>query len=179
MASTFDEGFLVGLLVGEGHFGGDGRQPQVTLRMHARHEAMFRWLERTFPGGRLYGPYEHGGRRYYQWMVRGAYLRDVIFPLLERHVSPTLDRYAFERLASMRATYARQLRRATDQEMPADDKTARLDGWSERAPTGPGSGPASTNVPAASSSATASSGEDAQDEVASIFATLRREATGH
>ena len=56
-ASEFEHGFLFGLLVGEGHFGGDGRQPQVTLRMHIRHEGLFRWLEATFPGGRLYGPY--------------------------------------------------------------------------------------------------------------------------
>ena len=35
-----DEGIVVGLLVGQGHFGGDGRQPQVTLRMHVRHEAL-------------------------------------------------------------------------------------------------------------------------------------------
>ncbi len=34
-----------GILVGEGHFGGDGRQPQVTLRMHVDHEALFRWLD--------------------------------------------------------------------------------------------------------------------------------------
>ena len=51
MPTQFDIGFLVGLLVGEGHFGGDGRQAHVTLRMHVRHEAIFRWLERTFPGG--------------------------------------------------------------------------------------------------------------------------------
>ena len=76
MPTQFDVGFLVGLLVGEGHFGGDGRQAQVTLRMHVRHEAIFRWLERTFPGGRLYGPYHHGGRDYLQWMARGPYLRD-------------------------------------------------------------------------------------------------------
>ena len=42
--SDFDRGLLVGLLVGEGHFGGDGKQPQVTLRMHTDHEALFRWL---------------------------------------------------------------------------------------------------------------------------------------
>ena len=53
MATQFEIGYLVGLLVGEGHFGGDGRRPQVTLRMHIRHEAIFRWIERTFPGGRL------------------------------------------------------------------------------------------------------------------------------
>jgi hypothetical protein len=107
--SDFDDGFLVGLLVGEGHFGGDGRQPQITLRMHAKHEALFRWLERSFPGGRLYGPYEHGGRRYYQWMVRGQYLRDVVLPLLERRLTPTLDAYAYNRLTTMKTTYARQL----------------------------------------------------------------------
>jgi hypothetical protein len=49
MATRFEIGYLVGLLVGEGHFGGDGRAPQVTLRMHVRHEAIFRWIEQTFP----------------------------------------------------------------------------------------------------------------------------------
>ena len=60
--TEFDAGFLVGLLVGEGHFGGDGRQPQVTLRMHTDHVAVFEWLMVHVPGGRLYGPYHHGGR---------------------------------------------------------------------------------------------------------------------
>ena len=78
-------GFLLGLLVGEGHFGGDGRQPQVTLRMHVRHERLFRWLTTTFPGGRLYGPYHHGGRDYYQWMARGEYLRRFLAPLVAAH----------------------------------------------------------------------------------------------
>ena len=68
------------MLVGEGHFGGDGRQPQVTLRMHVRHEALFNWIERTFPGGKLYGPYNHDGRHYFQWMARGNYLREVLVP---------------------------------------------------------------------------------------------------
>ena len=42
--SAFDRGVLVGVLIGEGSFGGDGKQPQITLRMHVRHEALFRWL---------------------------------------------------------------------------------------------------------------------------------------
>jgi len=109
MATDFDEGLLVGLLIGEGHFGGDGRQPQVTLRMHERHEALFRWLEAAFPGGRLYGPYDHGGRRYYQWMVRGVYLREHIVPLLRRSLSPSLDHYAYTRFLAMCDRYARQL----------------------------------------------------------------------
>lgn len=109
MPTEYEIGVLTGLLVGEGHFGGDGRQPQVTLRMHVRHERLFRWIERTFPGGRLYGPYDHGGRRYYQWMARGAYLRDELFPLLEARISPDLDSYASERIEEMRRRYARAL----------------------------------------------------------------------
>ena len=105
MPTQFEAGFLVGLLVGEGHFGGDGRQPHVTLRMHVRHEAIFRWLERTFPGGRVYGPYHHGGRDYLQWMARGAFLRDELAPLLDRFLAPSLDRHSFERFQLMKARY--------------------------------------------------------------------------
>ena len=110
MASEFEHGLLVGLLVGEGHFGGDGRQPQVTLRMHVRHEAVFRWLERTFPGGKLYGPYHHDGRHYYQWMVRGTYLRDELVPLLREHLSPDLDGHSYGRFSQMVERYASRLR---------------------------------------------------------------------
>lgn len=107
--SPFDIGFLVGILVGEGHFGGDGRQPHITLRMHTDHENLFRWLERTYPGGRLYGPYHHGGRSYFQWMARGPFLRDVLVPLLDRHLSPELDAKAHARFQAMKADYARAL----------------------------------------------------------------------
>src|ERR1019366_6630584 len=55
--SAFERGGVVGVLIGEGSFGGDGKQPQVTLRMHVRHEALFRWLIERFPRTRLYGPY--------------------------------------------------------------------------------------------------------------------------
>jgi hypothetical protein len=103
--SDFDAGFLIGILVGEGHFGGDGRQPQVTLRMHVDHESLFRWLMERFPDSRLYGPYDHSGRRYYQWMARGAFLRERLLPILERHLDPALDARAWERYQQMRATY--------------------------------------------------------------------------
>jgi hypothetical protein len=105
MPTQFEIGFLVGLLVGEGHFGGDGRQPHVTLRMHVRHEAIFRWLERTFPRGRLYGPYHHGGRDYLQWMARGSFLRDELAPLLDRFLTPELDQHSFDRFQLMKARY--------------------------------------------------------------------------
>ena len=100
-----DEGIVVGLLVAEGHFGGDGRQPQVTLRMHVRHEALMRWLVARFPRSKLYGPYHHGGRHYFQWMARGEALVADLLPILERHVTPALDAHAHGRLTVMTDRY--------------------------------------------------------------------------
>lgn len=103
--SDFDRGLFVGLLIGEGSFGGDGKQPQVTLRMHVRHEALFRWLVDRFPATRLYGPYHHGGRSYYQWMARGtALVRDVL-PVLEQVPVEELDAHAATRLRAMLDRY--------------------------------------------------------------------------
>jgi hypothetical protein len=109
--SDFDRGLLVGLLVGEGSFGGDGKQPQITLRMHVRHEAIFRWLIDRFPATRLYGPYHHGGRSYYQWMARGpALVRDVL-PVLEQVSVDQLDEHAAVRLRAMLDKYASVIER--------------------------------------------------------------------
>ncbi|MGH2889219.1 MAG: hypothetical protein ACRDNJ_06305 [Solirubrobacteraceae bacterium] len=104
--SDFDRGLLIGLLVGEGSFGGDGRQPQVTLRMHTRHEALFRWLESRFPNCRLYGPYHHSGRSYYQWMARGRALVEDLLPVLEAELRADLDGHSFERFRLMLERYA-------------------------------------------------------------------------
>jgi hypothetical protein len=103
--SEFERGVVVGLLVGEGSFGGDGKQPQVTLRMHTRHEALLQWLMQRFPDTRLYGPYNHGGRSYYQWMARGAALVRDILPLLEQELTAELDGHAAGRLDAMRERY--------------------------------------------------------------------------
>jgi len=100
----FALGFLIGLLVGEGHFGGDGRQPQVTLRMHVKHERLFRWLEQNVPQGKLYGPYNHGGRAYFQWMVRGQYLRATLAPLIGARLE-SLDDYVAGRFRDMCERY--------------------------------------------------------------------------
>jgi hypothetical protein len=104
--SDFDRGVLVGLLIGEGSFGGDGKQPQVTLRMHVRHEAIFQWLVDRFPSTRLYGPYHHGGRSYYQWMARGTALVRDILPVLDAAPVAELDAHAAERLVTMLERYA-------------------------------------------------------------------------
>lgn len=99
-----DEGILVGILIGEGHFGGDGKQPHVTLRMNIDHESLFRWIVARF-GGRLYGPYHHGGRHYFQWMARGTFLRETLVPLLDTYLGPELDRKSYERYVAMKTRY--------------------------------------------------------------------------
>jgi hypothetical protein len=109
--TPFDEGFVVGLLLTQGSFGGDGRQPQVTLRLHVRHEGVVRRLAELFPRSRVYGPYHHGERSYVQWMARGPALVHDVLPLLERHLTPDLDAHAAERLAVMVERYAEQIAR--------------------------------------------------------------------
>jgi hypothetical protein len=110
--SQFDEGMIVGILIGEGSFGGDGKQPQITLRMHTRHAALFAWLVERFPRSKLYGPYGHGGRSYYQWMARGPALVEDVLPVLERSLTPDLDAYAADRLAAMCDRYSDFIERA-------------------------------------------------------------------
>jgi hypothetical protein len=108
---AFERGIVVGLLVGEGHFGGDGRQPQITLRMHTRHETLMRWLHERFPRTRLYGPYHHGGRSYLQWMARGEALVLDVLPVLEAGITDALDAHAAARLAAMTRDYAEAIAR--------------------------------------------------------------------
>ena len=72
--------------------------------MHVRHEKLFRWLQTVFPEARLYGPYRHGGRAYYQWMARGDFLRRQLVPLIGRHL-PRLDDHAARRFREMCERY--------------------------------------------------------------------------
>src|SRR4029079_13345954 len=83
---------------------GRARRAQTTLRMHARHEKLLRWLQAQFPEGRLYGPYHHGGRDYFQWMARGDFLRDRLVPLVAAH-RDLLDDYVAGRFRQMCERY--------------------------------------------------------------------------
>ena len=111
-----DRGIVAGLLVTQGSFGGDGRQPQISLKLHTRHEPLLRWLVDCFPRTRLYGPYTHGDREFFQWMARGRALVEEVLPALDASGMAELDPYAAERLAAMRQRYgdfiARTRRRA-------------------------------------------------------------------
>jgi|SRR5689334_23588404 len=121
----FDRGVLVGVLIGEGTFGGDGRQPHVTLRMHVRHEPLFRWLVDRFPRTRLYGPYTHGGRSYFQWMARGSALVHDVLPILEQRLSPDLDSHAAGRLEAMCQRYASYIERERGRGPAGGDRQSR------------------------------------------------------
>ena len=109
--SDFDRGVFVGLMVGMASFGGDGKQPQIALRVHVRHEALVRWLLDRFPETRLYGPYHHGGRSYYQWMARGRTLVRDVLPVLEGALGADLDGHAAERLDQMCRRYGAYIER--------------------------------------------------------------------
>jgi len=100
----FEIGLLVGVLVGEGSFGGDGKQPAITVRMHVRHEALFRRLHALVEGSRLYGPYHHSGRSYFQWLVRGQALKALV-PVLDRYLMPEIDGHAWTRYQAMKQAY--------------------------------------------------------------------------
>jgi hypothetical protein len=104
--TDLERGLVTGILIGEGHFGGDGKKPQITLRMHTRHEALFHWLQALFPRTRLYGPYHHGGRSYYQWMARGAALAEDVLPLVESVLTDEIDEHVAGRIREMRTRYA-------------------------------------------------------------------------
>ena len=102
----FERGVLLGVLLGQGSFGGDGKQPHVLLRMHVRHEALLRRMVEWLPRSRLYGPYDHGNRHYFQWVARGPALVEDLAPLLDAELTPDLDAHAWERYRAMRERYA-------------------------------------------------------------------------
>jgi hypothetical protein len=109
--SQLDAGIVAGLLIASGSFGGDGKQPQITLRMHVRHERLLTWLAECFPRTRLYGPYRHGERAYLQWMARGEALVLDVLPVLEGAGVADLDDHASARLSAMLDDYAGYIRR--------------------------------------------------------------------
>jgi hypothetical protein len=103
--SEFEKGLILGLFIGEGHFGGDGRQPQISLKMHVRREPLLQWLNNRIRWSRLYGPYHHDGRHYLQLMIRGPALRSELAPMLYRLPWQKIDEHSYARFLSMLEKY--------------------------------------------------------------------------
>lgn len=96
---------MLGLLIGEGHFGGDNKQAQVTLKMHIRHEPLLRWVNERFPYARLYGPYSYDGRDFFQLMWRGTQLQYGLMPWLEATRWPEIDPHSYARYCAMKVRH--------------------------------------------------------------------------
>lgn len=111
MLSETERGLVAGILMSEGSFGGDGKQPHIMLRKHIRHESLMRWLADRFPRSKLYGPYHHGDRSYFQWVARGPALVEDLLPVLDALIVPELDAHAAARLAELHERYASYIAR--------------------------------------------------------------------
>ena len=90
----FGLGFAMGLIVAEGSFTGDRQQPSLEIRLHRRDLAPLERVQRLL-GGRIFGPYAHGGRNQYVYMLRGQDLRTAL-PTIEHRLPPSWKRVQFE-----------------------------------------------------------------------------------
>jgi hypothetical protein len=91
---TFELGYAMGLIVGEGSFTGDRQQPSLEIRMHRRDLAPLENVQRLL-GGRIFGPYSHGGRSLYVYMLRGRQLKDAL-PILQEHLPSSWKRVQYD-----------------------------------------------------------------------------------
>jgi hypothetical protein len=114
----FGLGYAMGLIVGEGSFTGDRQQPSLELKLHRRDVEPLEHLRRTL-GGRIFGPYAHGGRTSFAYMLRGRELRSAL-PTLQEHLPQSWKRVQFE---EWRAKYASFFERTE----PSRDLLARVE----------------------------------------------------
>ena len=91
----FDIGYIMGLVVGEGSFTADRKQPYLQVKLHVRDPFPLRHLADQL-GGRVYGPYRHQTRHYYTWLLRGPALRAAI-PIFRAYLPESWRREQFER----------------------------------------------------------------------------------
>ena len=98
---AFALGYAMGIIVAEGSFTGDRSQPSLEVKLHPRDIEPLEHLKRTL-GGRIFGPYAHGGRNVYAYMLRGQDLRSSL-SLIDEHLPASWKRAQLE---SWRLKYA-------------------------------------------------------------------------
>ncbi|MEX2154778.1 MAG: hypothetical protein WD825_15660 [Gemmatimonadaceae bacterium] len=96
----------MGLIAGVGSFTGDRQQPSLEIRMHRRDIEPLEHVQRVL-GGRIFGPYAHGGRHLYVYMLRGRELKSAL-PVIQEHLPSSWKRVQFE---AWRAKYTDYLDR--------------------------------------------------------------------
>jgi hypothetical protein len=114
----FEIGYIMGLVVGEGCFTADRQQPSLQIKLHARDPFPLRFVSERL-GGRVFGPYRHQGRHYFNWILRGRELRAAL-PLFRDYLPESWKREQFERwLDRHRLFFSRE--RTTDSPMITTD----------------------------------------------------------
>ena len=103
LVDAFELGYAMGLIVGEGSFTGDRHQPSLELKVHRRDLQSLAPLQRIL-GGRVFGPYSHGGRNLYAYMLRGRELKNAL-PILQEHLPGSWKRVQFDAWRSKYATF--------------------------------------------------------------------------
>ena len=66
--TEFEIGYLMGLVVGEGSFTGDRRQYCLSINLHESDIQPLIMVKRLL-GGRIHGPYEHAGRKFWSYRI--------------------------------------------------------------------------------------------------------------
>jgi hypothetical protein len=94
---TFELGYAMGLLVGEGCFTSWRNRyreiPVCAVKLHSRDPNPLLALQRVL-GGRINGPYCHSNRHYLVWSLRGSALRRAV-PTLFWHLPESHKRQQF------------------------------------------------------------------------------------
>lgn len=67
LMDSFDIGYIVGLMVGEGTFTG-GKAPYIGMKLHQDDPKPLDVLKKHL-GGKIYGPYFHQNRKYLIWKI--------------------------------------------------------------------------------------------------------------
>lgn len=90
----FHMGYTMGLITCEGSFTGDRRQPSLEIRSHRRDVEPLEHVQRTL-GGKIFGPYTHGGRNLYVYMLRGAELKRAL-PIVHEFLPSSWKRVQYD-----------------------------------------------------------------------------------
>jgi hypothetical protein len=72
--TEFEIGYLMGLVVGEGSFTGDRSQYCLSIKLHESDLQPLLTVQGLL-GGKINGPYEHDGRKFWVYRLRARQIR--------------------------------------------------------------------------------------------------------
>jgi hypothetical protein len=81
--TEFEVGYLMGLIVGEGSFTGDRKKYRLDINLHESDLQPLITVKNLL-GGRINGPYEHAGRKFWAYRLESRQLRTHLRLFYER-----------------------------------------------------------------------------------------------